>query len=68
MMFHAHITTENQADPVTIEGDSEQTLPVMLRIGDPEPGKSRYVELTTPQALAIARALHAAARLTAVKS
>ena len=38
MMFHAHITTENQADPVTIEGDSEQTLPVMLRIRRPGTG------------------------------
>ena len=51
-------------DVVIVTADPEQAYRVELRIGEVAGGGTRYVELTRSQALTIARALNAAARVT----
>ena len=65
MAIDVHVETDDSGDPVLIKNDHSTDWPVELRIGEPEAGRTRYVKLTANQAQTIARALMAAARMTA---
>ena len=64
MPITVRIEAEGQAGPVLISNDHRDDIPVELRIGEPEAGRTRYVRLTANQAVTIGRALIAAGRLT----